>query len=121
LITDLLFNTEQLYDFQRIKTKKMAKESKDKTSTAVLQYFIMQNRPFAVNDLLQSAQLKDFGKAAVQKTLDQFVVVFRSSFIFIAFLCCRISALLHLGWQNNGKDLWKTESLCHQPRSGFLT
>ncbi|EFX89589.1 proteasome [Daphnia pulex] len=52
----------------------MAKESKDKTSTAVLQYFIMQNRPFAVNDLLQSAQLKDFGKAAVQKTLDQFVV-----------------------------------------------
>jgi hypothetical protein len=66
----------------------MAKESKDKTSTAVLQYFIMQNRPFAVNDLLQSAQLKDFGKAAVQKTLDQFVVVFLGvvSFLLLSYV-----------------------------------
>ena len=65
----------------------MAKESKDKTNTAVLQYLMMQNRPFAVNDLLQSAQLKDFGKAAVQKTLDQFVVVFKSSLPYLLVPC----------------------------------
>ena len=68
----------------------MAKESKDKTSTAVLQYFMMQNRPFAINDLLQSAQLKDFGKAAVQKTLDQLVVVWRITFSQFDFFYCKI-------------------------------
>ena len=62
----------------------MAKESKDKTSSVVFQYFMMQNRPFAINDLLQSAQLKDFGKAAIQKTLDQLVVVLL--FLFSCYL-----------------------------------
>lgn len=51
----------------------MAKDGKD-TSAAVLQYLVMQNRPFALNDLLLSAQLKECGKTAVQKALDQLVV-----------------------------------------------
>lgn len=53
----------------------MAKDKEDKTSQATLQYLIVQNRPFAINDLLQNAQLKDFGKSAVQKSIDQLVVV----------------------------------------------
>ncbi|XP_059351123.1 homologous-pairing protein 2 homolog [Daphnia carinata] len=51
----------------------MAKDGKD-ISAAVLKYLVMQNRPFALNDLLLSAQLKDYGKTAVQKSLDQLVV-----------------------------------------------
>lgn len=53
----------------------MAKEKKNETNEAVLQYLQMQNRPFSINDLLQNATLKELGKAAVQKALDQLVVV----------------------------------------------
>lgn len=56
---------------------KMTKEGKE-TNSAVLQYLVMQNRPFGLNDLLLSAQLKEYGKSAVQKTLDQLVVVCKS-------------------------------------------
>lgn len=53
----------------------MAKDKGDKTGQAVLEYLIAQNRPYAINDLLQSTQLKEYGKSSIQKSLDQLVVV----------------------------------------------
>lgn len=53
----------------------MAKDKGNKTEKAILDYLMAQNRPFAVNDLLQSAHLKEYGKSAIQKSLDQLVVV----------------------------------------------
>ncbi len=61
----------------------MSKNKEEKTEQVVLNYLIVQNRPFSINDLLQSTQLKDHGKAAVQKSLDQLVVV-----RFFAPWCC---------------------------------
>lgn len=49
--------------------------AKDKAEKAVLEYLMAQNRPYSLNDLIQSAQLKEYGKSATQKSLDQLVVV----------------------------------------------
>lgn len=53
----------------------MGKDKENPVNLAVLQYLTNQNRPFSVNDLLASSILKEHGKAAIQKALDQLVVV----------------------------------------------
>lgn len=53
----------------------MGKDKETKTDVAVLEYLKVQNRPYAINDLLQSTSLKDLSKSAVQKSLEQLVAV----------------------------------------------
>lgn len=50
-------------------------EKEDATVKAVLQFMTSQNRPYSTNDLVGSTALKELGKAAIQKSLDQLVVV----------------------------------------------
>lgn len=44
-----------------------------KEKEAVLNYLEKVNRPYSANDILQNLQ-KEFGKAAIQKALDQLVI-----------------------------------------------
>lgn len=81
----------------------MAKDKEDKTSTAVLQYLLAQNRPYAINDLLQSSQLKDLGKSAVQKSLDQLVVVLQ----LCNFSCVTlVNSSSVIGRESERKSVW---------------
>ena len=54
----------------------MGKDSKESGSNeAVLQFLMTNNRPYSINDLAGSTALKELGKAAIQKNLDQLVIV----------------------------------------------
>jgi len=57
----------------------MAKEKQDKVGEDIFQFMKSQNRPYSLNDLVQSSSLKEHGKAALSKSLDQLIVV---SFVF---------------------------------------
>lgn len=58
----------------------MVKDKENPTSQAILQFLMTNNRPYSANDLVGSTALKEHGKAAIQKCLDQLVIV---SLIFL--------------------------------------
>ena len=81
----------------------MAKDKDEKKEEAVLSFLIAQNRPFSLNDLLLNQQLKELGKAAVQKSLDQLVVV-RLLKLILVFCHVKFTSLCVLGREGQGKD-----------------
>ena len=81
----------------------MAKDKDEKKEEAVLSFLIAQNRPFSLNDLLLNQQLKELGKAALQKSLDQLVVV-RLLKLVLVFCHVKFTFFCVLGREGQGKD-----------------
>jgi len=61
----------------------MVKEKQDKVGEDIFQFMKSQNRPYSLNDLVQSAALKEHGKTALSKSLDQLIIVC-SIFLYVA-------------------------------------
>ena len=53
----------------------MVKDKEDKIGEDIFQFMKSQNRPYSLNDLIQSSTLKEHGKTALIKSIDQLVIV----------------------------------------------